>query len=131
MTREEQIRKAYETLHQFVNSLAEAAGENREYADELWERIRCSNGVLRELAYYHDNGSFLGEYKVAGYSLVDILVWQVDHFKAYLDRREEVNRYRQERLFLKSLDILLEMEKDPTPYVAKMSSESGTDIVNG
>ncbi len=123
------VEKAMQTLEAYVGSLSAAAGENAEYASDLWERIKRSPGVLKELAYYHDYGNFWGQHKVAGYSLTDILVWQVDHFKAYLDRHEEVNRWKPERLFLHSLDVMLQMEQDPAPYVAKLQGETGTDFV--
>ena len=129
MTEKEQLKQAMDTLHQYIRILADRAGENEEYADELWERISRSNGLLRELAYFHDFGDFLCEYKVAGYTLTDILVWQVDHFKAYLDRPEEMNRYRQEKLLLVSFNIMSKMEKDPQPYINKMQGETGTDFV--
>ncbi|MCM1100629.1 MAG: hypothetical protein NC079_03770 [Clostridium sp.] len=125
---QEQLAQAMRTLETFVQRLAKEAGESGEYAADLWERIRGSEGVLRELAYYHDYGNFWGEYKVAGYGLTDILVWQVDHFKAYLDRHEEVNRWHPERLFLHALDVMLQMEQDPAPYVRKMQGETGTDF---
>lgn len=130
MTRDEQIQKAMETLKAFVMELSEKAGKTPEYGEELWGRIEKSNGVLRELAYYHDYGEFYGKYQVAGFSLTDILVWQVDHFKAYMDRHEEMNRYRTERLFLESLDVMLKMEEDPGPYVEKMKGETGTDFAD-
>lgn len=125
----EALAQALQTLERYVKQLAACAGETDDYAAALWSRIVKSEGVLKELAYYHDYGKFWGEYKVAGYTLTDILVWQVDHFKAYLDRREEVNRHKPERLFLHSLDILLQMEVDPAPYVEKISGETGTDYV--
>ena len=50
-------------------------------------------------------------------------MWQVDHFKAYMDRREEMNRYKTEKLFVESLDIMLQMEKDPQPFIKKMREE--------
>lgn len=127
MTKEEQLKQAYQTLHDYIRKLSGLAGMNEAYADDLWERIQKSGGVMQELAYYHDYGQFLGKYNVAGYTLPDILVWQVDHFKAYLDRHEEVNRYKTEKLFLDSLDILLKMENNPRQYIDKMSSETGTD----
>ncbi len=99
MTQEEQLKKALDTLHRYVLDLSEKAGKSAEYGEELWGRIQKSAGVLKELAYFHDYGSFYGKYQVAGYSLTDVLVWQVDHFKAYMDRHEETNRYRTERLF--------------------------------
>lgn len=129
MTQEEQLAQAMETLHRYIRMLAERAGENEDYAEELWKRISCSNGLLRELAYFHDFGEFLSEYRVAGYTLTDILVWQVDHFKAYLDRPEEMNRYRQERLLLTSFDVMSKMEENPQPYINKMQGETGTDFV--
>mgnify|MGYP007070016909 CR=1 FL=1 len=126
----ERLAKALETLRDFVMELSGKAGKSREYGEDLWERIKGSNGVLRELAYYHDYGDFYGKYQVAGYTLTDILVWQVDHFKAYMDRHEEMNRYRTERLFLESLDVMLRMESDPTLYVEKMKGETGTDFAD-
>lgn len=129
MTQDELLAKALHTLEQYIADLAAKAGEGEEYAKDLWSRIRQSGGVLKELAYYHDYGKFWGEYKVAGYSLTDILVWQVDHFKAYLDRREEVNRHKPEKLFLQALDIMLQMEKKPQPFVDKLQGETGTDYV--
>ena len=129
MNQEEQLQRALQILQDWLGELAARAGESKEYAEELWERLRASNGVLREFAYYHDYGKFLCEYKVAGYTLADILVWQVDHFKAYLDRPEEMNRYRQEKLLLESIDIMLQMEADPTKYAQKMQNETGTDFV--
>ena len=126
----ERLERALETLRNYVLELGMKAGKSEDWAGELWERIKGSNGVLRELAYYHDYGEFLGEYKVAGFGLTDVLVWQVDHFKAYMDRHEEMNRYRTERLFLESLDVLLKMEQDPKPFVEKMKGETGTDFAD-
>lgn len=125
----EQLQQALHTLENFIKALAVQAGESEAYGEELWSRIKASNGVLKEVAYYHDNAEIWGKYQVAGYSLTDILVWQVDHFKAYLDRHEAVNRWKPERLFLQSVDVLLQMEKDPYPYVKKLQSETGTDFV--
>lgn len=127
--REELVARAMKTLERYVYELATMAGENEEYAEDLWNRITKSTGVLKELAYYHDYRKFWGEYKVAGYSLTDIVVWQVDHFKAYLDRREEVNRWQPERLLVHALDIMLQMEVNPYPFVDKMQGETGTDYV--
>lgn len=127
--REALLAKAMETLEQFVRNLAVAAGEGEGYGKELWERIRKSEGLLQELAYYHDYGNFLCKYQVAGYTLADVLVWQVDHFKAYLDRPTEMNRYHREKLLLAAFDIMLQMEENPETYVNKMRSETGTDYV--
>ena len=130
MSQEEALKKAMEVLHQYVRKLAQKAGESEAYADELWKKLEHSNGVLQEFAYFHDTGDFLGTYKVAGYGITDILVWQVDHFKAYLDRPEDMNRYHREKLLLTAFEILCNMEENPQIYVEKLRGESGTDFVD-
>ncbi|MBQ3899002.1 MAG: hypothetical protein II741_04070 [Lachnospiraceae bacterium] len=124
----EEQKKALKSLYLFVIDLSEKSEKGKEYGRELWDRIVLSEGVLKEVAYYFDTGKFWDGYEVAGFHLTDILVWQVDHFKAYMDRREEMNRYRTERLFLESIEVMLDMEKDPEPFVKKMRDESGTDF---
>ena len=121
-----ELEKALETLKNYIAEISRAAGFSEEYGEALWSRIEKSNVVLRELAYFHDYNNFLGEYRVAGFTLMDIVVWQVDHFKAYMDR-DEMNRYHRERLLLESLDTMLKMEEDPEPYIKKMKSESGNE----
>ncbi len=125
----EEQRNAMNALHDFVLALSEQAGKGEEYGKTLWGRITNSVGVLRELAYFHDTGEFWGKYEVAGYTLTDIVVWQVDHFKAYMDR-VEMNRFHRERLFLESLEVLLDMEENPEKFVRKMAEESGQDSEN-
>ena len=129
MDERELLEKALETLGKFVVGLAGEAGETEEYGERLWAGIRNSGGLLQELAYYHDYGEFLCRYQVAGYTLADVLVWQVDHFKLYMDRPEDMNRYRQPRLLLASFDTMLQMEEDSASFAEKMRCETGQDIL--
>ena len=125
----EQLDKVYETLRQFVCALAAQAGRDVAYGETLWQGIRQSGGLLQELAYYHDYGEFLCRYEVAGHTIADVLVWQVDHFKLYMDRPEEMNRYRQPRLLLAAFETMLQMEREPGRFLEKMRSETGQDIL--
>lgn len=127
----ERLKQALRILQAYVRDLAAKAGESEAYAETLWADIRSSSGLLQELAWYHDYGTFLCRYSVAGYTLADALVWQVDHFKLYMDRPEEMNRYRQERLLLSAFACMVQLEKDPAPLKKKMEEESGQDAANG
>ncbi len=129
MEQKEQLEKALDALREFVCGLAGQAGKDEAYGQKLWQGISRSEGLLQELAYYYDKGQFLCRYEVAGYTLVDILVWQVDHFKLYMDRPQEMNRYRQPRLLLAAFESMLQMEQDPKAFVEKMRSETGQDIL--
>lgn len=114
-------------LKEWTCELAKSVGKSAEEACEFWQRLREDSELLEELEYYAINKEFLCKYKVAGYTVTDILVWQVDHFKAYLDRREEINRYRQDKLIYNSFDVLLQMRMNPEFYVNKLQGETGTD----
>jgi len=114
-------------LQDWVYNLAVSAGKSHEEANNFWQALKADAELLEELEYYAVHGEFLCKYKVAGYTVTDILVWQVDHFKAYLDRREEINRYRQDKLIYNSFEILLQMRQNPAPYVNKLQGETGTD----
>lgn len=128
---EKELEAALNELHGFVAALAQRAGESVEYGEKLWQGIRQSEGLLQELAYYHDYGSFLCRYSVAGYTLSDALVWQVDHFKLYMDRPQDMNRYRREKLFLSAFETMLLLERDPVNYAKKIQGETGQDIQPG
>ena len=125
------LETALEELRRFVLELAERAGRGREYGEALWQGIRHSGGLLQELAYFHDYGSFLGKYRAAGYTVPDALVWQVDHFKLYMDRPEDMNRYRRERLLLSAFETMLELERDPQGMSARIKGETGQDTQPG
>ena len=125
------LEAALNELHRFVLELVQRAGESDVYGEQMWQGIRQSEGLLQELAYYHDYGNFLSKYKVAGYTLADALVWQVDHFKLYMDRPQDMNRYRQERLLLAAFETMLQLEKDPRTLSDKMQGETGQDIQPG
>lgn len=125
------LETAMNELHRFVTDLAKKAGESAEYREWLWQGIRQSSGLLQELAYYHDYGSFLSQYKVSGYTLTDALVWQVDHFKLYMDRPQDMYRYRQEKLLISAFETMLKMEQDPKTLADKMQGETGQDIQPG
>ncbi len=116
-----------ENLKEWTYVLAKSVGKTQEEAAAFWERLKEDAQLLEELEYYAIHKEFLCKNKVAGYTVTDILVWQVDHFKAYLDRREEVNRYRQDKLIYNSFDILLQMRENPEPIVNKLQGETGTD----
>ncbi len=98
-------------------------------SEELWRRIVSCDGVMKELVWWCENGSLLGEFSPEGITIADAIAWQVDHFKAYMDR-EENNRWHRERLFLQSLETLLDINDGNRSVLGKIrgeGGESGTD----
>ena len=112
---------------EWAMKLAKCAGQDEEQAQTFATDLENSPEIQEELCYYYEHQNFLCKYRVAGYTIVDLLVWQVDHFKAFLDRPDEMNRYRQDRLVWSAFHTMLEMKDHPERYQRKLQEETGTD----
>jgi len=116
-----------QVLKEYAIELAGSAGQSSEEAYGFWESLSQDEKILEEFEYFYIHRDFLCKHKVAGYSVVDLLVWQVDHFKAYLDRHFEVKRYDRDQLVFAAFDTLLKMRTNPKFYTDKLEGETGTD----
>lgn len=118
-----------ERLEIVVRELGARAGKSEAETEQLLRALAEDEEARREFVYYLENQNFLGEYKVAGYSVVDLLVWQMDHFRAHMDRPSGSNRYQHYSLIFDTFLTFYKMKQNPREYVDKISRESGTDFV--
>lgn len=116
-------QKAYE----WAQALCYYAGEGEEFLTNFWRMLTQSPEVYKEFLYYLEHQQFLCEYKVSGYSVVDIMVWQMDHFKAQMDRGKDDMKNNGDKMLLMAFNTLLQMEQNPEYYVNLMQTETGTD----
>ena len=116
-----------EAAWQWAKALCYYAGESDEFLKQFWEALMTSEGVYKEFVYYLTNQAFLCQYKVEGYSVVDIMVWQMDHFKAQMDRGHDDMKQNGDKMLLMAFDTMLKMERQSEKYVLLMQSETGTD----
>ncbi len=131
MTMEEQIEEAMRILHEWAVRLCDCAGETIEAAEIFWQDLVAAPEILREYAYYYDNREFLCEYSVDGYTLADILVWQMDHFRSHMDRADSANRYDKDKLILSAFRTMLELRKNPDKIKKEFAEETGIDLAGG
>jgi len=113
-------------LQEWTEALCAYAGESREFAARFWERLLQSPGIYEEYAWFYAHQSFACQYKIEGVSVVDIMVWQIDHFKAQLDLESSM-RTNKDRMVLMAFDTFLRMEREPEAYLARMREQTGTD----
>lgn len=114
-------------IFEFVKELCRHAGEEEDFANVFWNKLQEDDEIREELSYYMEHGNFACKAKVAGYTVIDVMVWQMDHFKARLDRDNSGTRQNGDRMLLLAFDTLLNMRKEPDQYIRKMSEETGTD----
>ena len=116
-----------QSVMEFIGHLCAYAGEGENFAREFWEKLQADEEILQEFVYYMEHGNFACKAKVEGYTVIDIMIWQMDHFKARLDRDNSGTRQNGDRMLLLAFNTLLDMRKNPHEYTQKMQSETGTD----
>ena len=116
-----------ERAYQWAYALCYYAGKDEAFLQDFWQRLLQSENIYKEFTHYLEHQSFLCEYKVEGYGIVDIMVWQMDHFKAQMDRGKDDMKNNGDKMLLMAFDTLLKMERDPAKYVDMMQTETGTD----
>jgi len=116
-----------EKLRYFVHELCYYGCEDEAFEKQFVTALSQDKEVEEELAYYMEYKNFACKTKVQGYTVVDIMIWQMDHFKARLDRDNTGTRQNKDRMVLLAFDTLLKMRKDPQSYVSRMQEETGTD----
>jgi hypothetical protein len=126
-----ELKKALVTLRDWTVWLGSQSGHSEEESDRLWECIKSDTGILREFAYYHDRGEVLGEFSVQGYTLADIMIWQIDHFRAHMDRLDNDNKYNHASLLFDSFIWLVKLRQNPEEVISQFAGETGTDLTSG
>ena len=116
-----------ERAYQWAYALCYYAGKDEAFLQDFWQRLLQSENIYKEFTHYLEHQSFLCEYKVEGYGIVDIMVWQMDHFKAQMDRGKDDMKNNGDKMLLMAFDTFLKMEQDPAKYVDMMQTETGTD----
>lgn len=115
--------------YQWARELCRCAGEDKIFFESFWNRLSKSELIMEEFSYYLNYQDFLCKVNICGLTLTDILIWQVDHFKAELDMGKYDMKYNSDKMILMAFDTLLNMEKDPEQYLEKFQSETGTDYL--
>ena len=116
-----------EKAYAWARALCYYAGENEAFLQRFWKALIQSEGVYREFIYYLEHQNFLCDHQIEGYSLVDIMIWQMDHFKARLDQDNSKTRQNGDRMVLLAFNTFLNLVKEPDQYIRKMQAETGTD----
>ena len=113
-------------MDNFIKELCERAGEDELFAKTFQSELIADQEMCEEFLYYMERDDFACKVKVEGYSVVDILIWQIDHFRAWLDRDTTGTKHNKERMVLLAFDTMLKMRKNPSKYIEKMQGETGT-----
>ena len=117
-------------IYTYTEELAKRAGiSDPGYTERFVAALGEHPGVKGEYVYYLEHGSYSCDYTVEGCSVADIIIWQMDNFKALLDNAEAQNKGNPYKMTLSGFDTMMKMADDPTAYIAKIRATTGTDYI--
>jgi len=100
---------------------------NRDFTNALIKKLNNNKDIYEELLLCLSSGEVRGEIKVEDFSVIDIFVWQINHFKANLDYvKPQVGNNKLEQI-LSAYNTLLDMRENPEKVINEIRGSSGTD----
>lgn len=115
--------KAYDALL----AVCESIGATRQWNDALWEELLADGALLEEMIYYLEHHCLLGHARVAGYTLIDLFVWQMDRYNLAMDSGKNTESCNKEKMVLQAFYTMAQMKKDPEGYQRKLTEGFGMD----
>ena len=121
---EEQVR-----VFNWAMNLAAQAEVSNEFLAKFWNNLILHNDIYEEFVYFMNHRNFLCKANVEGYTVADIMIYQVDHFKSAFDM-PNMDKYKHngDYMVMMAFNTLIEMKSNPTPYIYNMKHNSGTDF---
>lgn len=111
----------------WAEELCKCAGADEAFCQDFWDRLCRDKEILEEFVYYLVYQDFLYQVKIQGYGLVDLMIFQIDHFKATMDQDVADMRHNKDKMLLMAFNSLLLMRKNPEPFVEMIQSQTGTE----
>ena len=96
---------------EFARALCKYSNQDEAFCEEFLRRLEESPALYKEFEYYLEHQDFLCEMNIQGITVPDILVWQVDKFKAGIDE----GRFE------------LKYNADPSKYLENFRTVTGSD----
>ena len=107
--------------------ICEYAELEKEWADELWTDIVSSRNIYEELVYYIEHHTFMDKVKVAGYSLSDLYIWQMDKYNMIREIGKNPRTCNKEKMVMRSFRAMIDMQREPEKYVRRLEEGRGED----
>jgi hypothetical protein len=121
------FKEKREKAYAWAEALCGYAGADKAFLQDFWERLTDDPEIYEEFVYYLEHQDFLCKVKIEGYGLVDLMVFQIDHFRAVMDQDVADMRFNKDKMLLMAFNSLLQMRRDPAPFVRMMQGQTGTD----
>lgn len=116
-----------EQVREFTKKACEDNHLSNIFFEEFWGRLLKRDDIYKEYVYYLVKRDFLSEVEILGYHVIDILIWQMDHFKAKLDMDTYNEKHNEAVMIMEAFDTFLKMSESPEEYRLRMQTDTGVD----
>lgn len=113
--------------YQLLEELCQYTNKTDEWREELWTKLLQNHAMYEEFLYYLDHHSLLGNYKLAGYSIIDFFIWQLDCYNLTADTGKIDARCNKEEMVLNAFYHMLKMPGNEEAYAKKLQKGFGND----
>ena len=120
-------KERIENAARYAADLCMRTGKDQDFYDAFWQRLLSHRDILIEFLYYTEKGEFLCRASRDKITVADILVWQIDRFKAAMDQDRNGLKDDRDKMVLFAFDTMTRMAEDPRRYREKIASDTGTD----
>lgn len=121
------INKQQERAYEWAAALCRYAGANQEFLQNFWGRLTADEEIYEEFIHYLEHQDFLCKVNIHGYGLVDLMIFQIDHFRAVMDQDVSDMRLNKDKMLLMAFNSLLQMRKNPEPFLKILQGQTGMD----
>lgn len=119
--------KVDERALEFAKALCKYSNKDDGFYNEFVQKLKSSSALYKEFMYYIEHQDFLCEMNIEGITVPDILVWQVDKFKAGIDEGRFELKYNPDAMLLAAFNTMYDVEKDPEKYLENFRTVTGSD----
>lgn len=114
-------------LFSYLSEMCEYVRYTEEWRDAFWNKLLENEAVYQEYIYYAEHKDFLLDTKVNGYSVIDILVWEMRKYNVRMDRGKNGEDCDKEAMVLEAFNTMLDMCNKTANVEWSMEMRNGMD----
>ena len=114
-------------VYGMLQNLCDYCNEKDSWCDELWGYMLQNDELYEEFVYFIVNRSLMGKMNVAGYTLIDLYVKQIDMYNVRNDLGKNPIFCMKEDMVLRSFLMMGRLLEAPETYKKKLEDGFGMD----
>lgn len=113
--------------YDYLNQLASYSAWDQDTTDRLWNYLLTYDDLYDEFIHYLSNHEIKDQLHFHGYSILDLYVWQMNHYNMIHDIGKNTGNCNKEDLVLRAFLMMGEFKDDPISFEKKLSTAPHQD----